>query len=241
MIQEHDPILFNKLLAALPQSLLESLKPDLEWTDLPMGQILYSSNSRMEYAYFPTSGICSVIAENLTGIQTETGLIGRDGFVGIPLIHYVDSAPMKVIVQAGGRGLKITRAKLMVAIAEFPELHIILLQFAHIFEVQVAQTALSNGHFKINQRLARWLLMCHDRVDSNDFPMTHRFLSVMLAVRRASITEALSYLESTKAIRALRGRIVILNRKLLEEMAEAAYGVPEREYQRLLKLAPHKS
>jgi CRP-like cAMP-binding protein len=235
MHQKHNPMHFNKLLASLSQQELEALEPSLEWTELPMQQVLYSSHQPIEFAYFPTSGICSVIAENETGTQSETGLIGRDGFVGIPIIHYVDSAPLKIIVQAGGRGLKISRDKLLEAISNNQRFHIILLQYAHVFAVQVSQTALSNGHFKINQRLARWLLMCHDRVDANEFPMTHKFLSVMLAVRRASITEALSYLESKNAIRALRGRIVVLNRTLLEEIAEGAYGVSEKEYERLLK------
>ncbi len=130
--------------------------------------------------------------------------------------------------------MKISRDKLLDAISINQRLHIILLQYAHVFAVQVSQTALSNRHFKINQILARWLLMCQDTVDANKFPKTHEFLSVMLAVRRASITEALSYLESKKAIRALRGQIVIASRKELEEIADSAYGVLEREYKHLL-------
>jgi CRP-like cAMP-binding protein len=108
------------------------------------------------------------------------------------------------------------------------------LRFAHTFNVQVSQTAVANGHYTINQRLARWLLMCQDRADSHEFPMTHKFLSIMLGVRRAGITDSLNSLEGKKAIRALRSRIVVLNRAVLEEIARAAYGIPEREYRRLI-------
>jgi CRP-like cAMP-binding protein len=181
------------------------------------------------------SGICSIIAQNEQGVQIETGLIGREGFVGTSLVLFVDSAPSRVIVQAGGRAARISRISLQKAIEKSPSLLKTLLRFAHIFHVQVSQTAIANGHNTINQRLARWLLMCQDRADSREFPMTHKFLAIMLAVRRAGITDALSVLEEKKAVRAMRGRIVILNRAILEEMAGAAYGVPEREYSRVLK------
>jgi CRP-like cAMP-binding protein len=199
-----------------------------------IGDVLHEAHKQVEYAYFPTSGICSVIAEGADGVQIETGLIGREGFVGISIILFVDSAPSQVMVQAEGRALRISRAKLLNAIRKSPSLSATLLRFAHTFTVQIAQTALSNGHFTIHQRLARWLLMCQDRVDSHEFPMTHKFLAIMLAVRRAGITDALNYLEGKKAIRAMRGRIVILNRAALEEMAGGSYGVPEQEYKRLL-------
>jgi CRP-like cAMP-binding protein len=224
----------NNLLGALAKSDFELLKSKLEWTDLAMGAVLYAPRKQVEYAYFPISGICSVIAEGADGVQIETGLIGREGFVGIPIVLFADSTPSQVIVQAEGRALRISRARLLNAIRKSPSLSAVLLRFAHTFNVQVSQTALSNGHFTISQRLARWLLMCQDRVDSHEFPMTHKFLAIMLAVRRAGITDALNYLEGKKAIRAMRGRIAILNRATLEEMAGGSYGVPEQEYKRLL-------
>jgi CRP-like cAMP-binding protein len=224
----------NTLLGVLVKSDLELLRQKLEWTELPLGRVLYEVNGKVDYAYFPTSGICSVIAQNAEGVQIETGLIGREGFVGIPIVLFVDSGPSQVVVQAEGRALRISRAKLLNAIRKSPSLSAMLLRFAHTFNVQISQTALSNGHFTIHQRLARWLLMCQDRVDSHEFPMTHKFLAVMLAVRRAGITDALNYLEGKKAIRAMRGRIIILNRAILEHMAGGAYGVPEQEYKRLL-------
>jgi CRP-like cAMP-binding protein len=224
----------NTLLASLAKSDFELLKPKLEWTDLNIGELLYEAHRPVDYSYFPTSGICSVIALNAEGVQIETGLIGREGFVGIPIILFADSAPSQIVVQASGRALRITRGRLLKAIQESPLLHKVLLRFSHTFSVQIAQTAVANGRNKITERLARWLLMCQDRVDSHEFPMTHKFLANMLAVRRAGITDALSVLEGKKCIRALRGRILITDRKCLEEIAGAAYGVPEREYKRLI-------
>jgi CRP-like cAMP-binding protein len=224
----------NHLFASLAEADFELLSPHLEVVDLPMGTVLNEAHEPTEYAYFPISGICSIIAQNADGIQIETGLIGREGFVGIPIVHYVDSTPSKVVVQAQGRALRISKANLLDTIGRSQSLMPRLLRFAHTFSVQVSQTALANGYFTINQRLARWLLMCQDRVDGQEFPMTHRFLAVMLAVRRAGITDALNYIEGEKAIRALRGRIIILNRSILEKIAGGAYGVPEEEYRRLI-------
>jgi CRP-like cAMP-binding protein len=225
----------NTLLGALPKSDFALLKPMLEGRDLAMGEVLQEPNKQLEYAYFPLTGICSVIAENVVGgSQAETGLIGREGFVGIPIVLFADSSPSKVMVQAAGRALRINRTKLLNAVKKSHSLQATLLRFAHTFNEQVSQTAVANGRNTINQRLARWLLMCQDRVDSHEFPMTHKFLSMMLAVRRAGITEALNFLEGKKSIRAMRGRVVILNRSVLEEIAGAAYGIPEREYRRLI-------
>ena len=109
-----------------------------------------------------------------------------------------------------------------------------LLRFAHVFEVQMSQTALANGSFTIERRLARWLLMCQDRVGHPEFLITHEFLSIMLAVRRSGVTVALQKLEGKKIIKSTRARIEILNRKALLQLAESAYGVPEAEYRRLI-------
>lgn len=224
----------NHLLATLTPSDLQLLNPKFDWVDLTLGKTLCEANQNAEYAYFPVSGICSVIAENMNGLQIETGLIGKDGFVGIPIVLYADRTPSQVIVQASGRAARIGRESLLAAVNKSETLRIALLRYTHVFSVQISQTALANGSFNINQRLSRWLLMCQDRVESPEFPMTHRFLAVMLAVRRAGITEALNYLEGRNAIKALRGRVVVLNRLLLEEIANGAYGMPEQEYKRLL-------
>ena len=224
----------NMLLAKLAKADAELLQPLLEHIDLKVGEELYQVGQPLDYAYFPLAGICSIIAENAEEVRIETGLIGREGFVGIPVIHYAEKAPSTALMQADGRALRLKASQLLSAFQSSPSLHKLLLQFAHIFSVQVAQTAIANGHNTLDERLSRWLLMCQDRADSKEFPMTHEFLSHMLAVRRAGITEALNDLEGKKAIRALRGRVIITNRSTLEELAGGAYGVPEKEYQRLI-------
>jgi CRP-like cAMP-binding protein len=224
----------NALLDKMAKADAELLKPFLEPIDLQLGEELYEAHQPLDYAYFLLSGICLIIAENGEGVRIETGLIGREGLIGIPVIHYAKKAPSTALLQAEGRALRLEASQLLSAFQSSPSLSKPLLQFAHVFSVQVAQTAISNGHNTINQRLSRWLLMCQDRADSPDFPMTHQFLSNMLAVRRAGITDALNDLEGKKAIKALRGRVVIVNRSILEEIAGGAYGVPEKEYERLI-------
>jgi CRP-like cAMP-binding protein len=178
----------NMLLAGLSKSDAELLRPSLENFDLKLGEELYSANQRIEYAYFPLSGICSVIAENAEGVRIETGLIGREGFVGIPIVLFAEKAPSRVMVQAEGRALRISSAKLIDAINKSPSLHKLLLQYAHVFYVQVTQTAISNGHDTIQQRVARWFLMCQDRAEAPEFPMTHQFLSKMINVRALALS-----------------------------------------------------
>jgi CRP-like cAMP-binding protein len=223
----------NSLLHALAKADAELLLPKFECVDLKIGEKLYTAHDPVEYAHFPLSGICSVIAKNEGG-KIETGIIGREGFIGIPIVLFVESAASEVVVLAEGSALRISRLKLLNAIQKSPSLNKLLLRFAHVFSVQVAQTALANGHNTISERLARWLLMCQDRAESREFPMTHQFLSVMLAVRRAGITEALNDLEGKKVIRATRGHIIILNRTILKQIAGAAYGTPEEEYKRVM-------
>jgi CRP-like cAMP-binding protein len=137
-------------------------------------------------------------------------------------------------MQAEGRAFRLSSPQLLSVIQASPSLHKLLLQFSYVFSVQVSQTAIANGHNTIDVRLARWLLMCQDRADSPEFPMTHEFLSHMLAVRRAGITDALNLLEAKKCIRAMRARILITDRKCLEAIAGGSYGIPEAEYRRLL-------
>lgn len=226
----------NRLLAQLPKADFDALAPGLELIDLPAKKILHEPNEPVEHAYFPTAGICSVIAENAEGVRSETGVIGKEGFVGIPIVLFAGSTPAQVVVQVDGRGLRMAKEGLQSAMSKSPALLSILLRFTHIFSVQTSQTAVANSHYTINQRLARWLLMCQDRTNSHGFTMTHDFISIMLAVRRSGVTEALNELEGLGIVRTTRAHISIVKRRLLEEIAGGAYGVPEQEYRRLI---PH--
>jgi len=224
----------NRLLASLRKADFALLAPKLQWVDLKIRDSLYGPNQEIEYAYFPTAGICSVIAENAAGVRAETGVVGKEGFVGTAIVLFAGSAPSHAIVQMEGRSLRIRKNDLEKALAKIPALRAVLLRFIHVFSVQIAQTAVTNGHNTITQRLARWMLMYQDRADAPEFTVTHEFLAIMLAVRRSGVTEAVNDLEGRDLIRATRGRIAILNRSGLMAIAGGAYGVPEKEYKRLL-------
>ncbi|WP_159979165.1 MULTISPECIES: Crp/Fnr family transcriptional regulator [unclassified Novosphingobium] len=169
------------------------------------------------------------------GVQSiEVGISGRDGVIGMPLVLDSDRSPHRVFMQVGGEGFRIAAEPLQDAIDQSPSLRKLLLRYVQAFSVQQAYTALSNAIHTIEERLARWLLMTHDRQDSDDIALTHEFMSLMLAVRRPSVTIALHSLEGLGFIKASRGLVVIRSRNDLEEFAGMAYGIPEAEYKRLI-------
>ena len=224
----------NLLLASLPAVHRKALAVDLERVDLHFKEVICKPNARDSYAYFPVQGVCSVIAVNPDKIEIETGVIGREGFIGTWMVLYSDHSPYEVVVQAKGRALRVPRAKLLETFEALPLVRMTLLRFVHTFNLQTAHTALANGYCTIEQRLARWILMSQDRLCSIDMPITHEFLARMLAVRRSGITDALHILEGKNAIRSTRGNVHIKDRSALEIIAKGAYGFPEAEYERLL-------
>lgn len=224
----------NFLLAAFPADQLEILEPSFTRVAINLRDRLTVPFEPEEFAYFPLSGICSVIVVTLDGVRIETGLIGREGFLGSSIALFADRVPYEIITQADGHALRISRADLALAIERSPALHAVLLRFVHTFTLQASHTALANGRCTIEERLARWMLMCQDRTGSADLQLTHEFLSVMLAVRRSGITDAIHVLEGKRLLHATRGHLRVLNRAGLEEIAGGAYGVPEAEYERLL-------
>jgi CRP-like cAMP-binding protein len=145
-----------------------------------------------------------------------------------------DTAPNRIIIQVAGSGHRIGRAALIEAMDRSPSLRALLIRYVQALNVQTVFTALSNAVHPIEERLARWLLMCHDRIDGDEIGLTHEFMSVMLAVRRPSVTTALHVLEGNHFIRSERGWVTICDRKGLEEFAQDAYGKPEAEYDRLI-------
>lgn len=224
----------NLLLQSLPEDELAALQPHFERVELKLGQILADPKTPIEHVFFPIDGICSVIAVNNNGIHIEAGLIGREGFHGASVLLRVDHSAYQVIVQGAGRALKISVKNLIAATRTCETLNTVLLRFLHTFHLQTAHTSLANGHYKVEQRLARWLLMYQDRLGAVQIPITHEFLSLMLAVRRSSVTEALHLLEGKHVIRSTRGQVKIVSRAGLEEVAAGSYGTPEEEYERLI-------
>jgi CRP-like cAMP-binding protein len=226
----------NRLLAALSPADVSLLEPQLEPIPLPVRTCLAEPNRSIEHVYFLEQGIASVVASTPLGRRIEVGIIGREGLTAPCVLLGADRSPHECFVQTPGAGLQILADDLRRALAASASLHQHLLRFVQAFMVQIGQTALSNGSCTLEQRLARWLLMCHDRVDGNGLATTHEFLSLMLSVRRPGVTVALQTLEERGLISAKRGQVTVLDRAGLEAVAGDSYGLCEAEYGRLIGL-----
>jgi CRP-like cAMP-binding protein len=224
----------NLLLSALSASDLRLLQAHLEPVTLALGQVLEQPDKRVDAVYFPEAGFASVVAVQSDDTKVEVGLVGREGMTGATIVLGNHRAPHSTYIQAAGRGQCIKAIELRKAMQASASLQGLLLKYVQVFMVQTAHTAVANARAKIEQRLARWILMAHDRLNGTSLPLTHEFLSLMLGVRRAGVTEALQALEGLKLIRSGRGQIVVLNRKGIERKAGDAYGAPEAEHRRLI-------
>jgi CRP-like cAMP-binding protein len=228
------PRFTNRLLQALKPADLALLKPGLEPIALHLRDDLEIPKKRIEHVYFPTTGIVSVVAVQPKGVAIEIGLVGREGMTGAAVVLGTGTSPHATYIQAAGTGERIAANELTKAMNASETLHKTMLAFVQVFMLQTAHTAVANAHAKLHERLARWLLMAHDRIPRSDLPLTHEFLSLMLGVRRAGVTEALHVLEDKRMIRCSRGTIAVLDRKAIEKVAGGFYGAPEAEYRRLV-------
>jgi len=224
----------NTLLRRLPEASLQRLAARLERVDLLRSHQLSSPHQPMEHAYFFESGIASVVIRSPEGQHSEIGIIGRDGMCPVSAILDADADPFSIHMQMPGQAYRIPVADLKAVLAQDREVHRLLARYTQALAVQQAYTALSNAVHHIDERLARWILMCHDRVDGSDISLTHEFMSIMLAVRRPSVTTALHVLEGKKLIYSERGVVSVRNRAGLEAFARDAYGECEKEYERLI-------
>jgi hypothetical protein len=173
----------------------------------------------------------------ITGVEgsdaIETGLIGREGMTE-QVAAEGDQSVLRCIVQLEGSALAIEASHYVAWVSEHPAVLKLLNRYLRYMAVQLSFTALSHGSFNVEERLCRWLMMCFDRSDGEDLPLVHQFISLMLGVRRSGVTAALNVVEGHGAIKATRGRIHLQDRAKLEELTAGSYGVPEREYERLL-------
>jgi CRP-like cAMP-binding protein len=224
----------NRLLAALTAADLDLMRPHLEPVTLGLRQEMEKPNRRIDHVYFPDIGIASVVAEQSNDTRVEVGLIGCEGMSGTAVVLGNDRSPHSTYIQVAGEGQRIAAAKLREMMNASDSLRTVFLRYVQVFMVQTAHTAITNARAKLDARLARWILMAHDRVRDNTLPLTHEFLSLMLGVRRAGVTEALHSLQSQELIRSGRGEIVVLNRKGIERTAGESYGTPEAEFRRLI-------
>lgn len=220
----------NRLLMKLSPERLETIGPFLEESELKHRQYISRAGEPIDHVYFVESGLLSIVAPGGNGRQAEVGLVGFEGMSGVPTLIGLECWPFETFVQRPGMALRIRRADLLSAVDRDGELKTTLLKFMHVMLVQTAYTAFANAHGRLEERLARWLLMYHDRIDGNELPLVHEFLAVMLAVRRPGVTEALHILEGKGQIRSTRGKVTILDRSGLIETAGGYYGQPEAEY-----------
>lgn len=222
----------NRILSRISAPDLALLSPYLKHIDLPLRKRLEIRNKPIDYVYFPESGFASVVA-NGAGRNIEVGLIGREGMTGLAVVMGTDRTPQETFIQNAGKGSRILVSSFRQAIEKSRTLQSACLLYAHAFAVQTTYTAIANGRSKIEERLARWLLMARDRLDTDDLSLTHEFLSMMLGVRRPGVTIALQLLVQAGLIQVRRGIITIIDRDGLVDASGGAYGVPEAEFQRL--------
>lgn len=234
MLQTSHKSVANKLIAALTTEEYERLIPKMESITLHFKQFLYLPNEPIEYVYFPNSGIISLLTVLGDGGLVEVATVGNEGMIGTPILLEVDRIPAETVVQVPGDGL---RMKVNVFRREVPPgspFHKLLLRYTQTLMNQIMQTGGCNRLHKVEERCCRWLLLTHDRVDSDEFPITQEFLSQMLGVRRASVSEVAATLQKAGLIRYHRGKMTILDRQGLEAGSCECYQVFKEEYKRLL-------
>ncbi|HEV2881220.1 MAG TPA: Crp/Fnr family transcriptional regulator [Pyrinomonadaceae bacterium] len=224
----------NRILSSLPAEDLQRLSPHLEPVKLRIGQILYEAGGKIDYVYFPLNSMASLISQLSDGSSIEIGVVGYEGMVGIYAVLGVDKTPHEGMVQIPGDAL---RVKTSVVVDEFKRggaLHDLLLRYLQMLLLQTGQIAACNRLHTIGERLARWLLMSHDRCVCDDLPFTHDFLAIMLGIRRAGVTEAAIILQTEEFIRYRRGHITILDRAGLEDFSCECYRIVKDEFDRLI-------
>ncbi len=227
----------NELLKSLDASDLALLSPHLEFVTLDIPYQIEKAHVPVDFVIFLESGLASIVARLSGGRDIEVGIAGREGMTGAAIVLGGEQSPNMTFMQVSGTGYRITSAALQAAIDTSATLRAKLLAYVQAFLAQMSSTVLANGHAKLEERLARWLLMVHDRMDGNTISLTHEFLAVMLGVRRPGITVALHILEGKGLVRANRGQITIISRRGLMEEANGSYGAAEEEYRRLLGVA----
>jgi CRP-like cAMP-binding protein len=225
----------NYILNALPEEDFNRLLPDLTPVKLPHGQILYRPDEPIEYVYFPNNSVLSVVAITADGQSVESGVIGREGMAGVNVLMGVDSMPNENIIQLADGALRMSTAAVRREFKRGGALHDLLLRFMHALMIQIGQTTLCNRLHSTDQRLSRWLLICHDRSETNEMKLTQEFLAIMLGADRARVTMSAIALQSAGYIKYSRGNIVVTDREGLEDFTCACYQLVKQEYDRFQK------
>ena len=224
----------NCLLRLLSRDEHIRLGPSMQPTTLTLGRVLYESGGRLDHVYFPTSAVVSCLYTMRDGSTAEMALVGNDGLIGIASFLGGETTPHRGVVQIGGSALRISARVLQAEFARGGQLQHVLLRYTQALITQISQTAVCNRLHSVEQRLCRWLLLCHDRVPGPEILMTQEFLANMLGGRRESVTVAAGHLQDAGLIHYSRGHITLVDRKRLEATVCECYQIVEDELDRLL-------
>lgn len=221
-------VVHNKILLAMPESEYRTIRPHLEFLNLPHHRTLHEPNQPLKFLHFVNEGLISLVVTLKTGKTVEAGIVGNEGVAGVPAIAGMLRSPLREIVQIGGNGFRVRANALQKVLASMPQFGHILGRFVMVLGMQVAQTAACNRVHEIEQRLARWLLMAHNRIHSGRLPITHDFLATMLGTDRPSVTLAAGNLQRLKLIEYTRGVVRVLDLNKLEQFACECYGAIQK-------------
>ena len=220
----------NHLLGALPRKDYQKLLPALEPVKLAFGEILYESHAQIRHVYFPIDCFVSMLTTVDAGRAAEVGLIGSEGMIGIPMALGVAVSPFRAVVQGGGTAMRLKTVDFRRNFSNSHALKREVFLFTHLLMIQVAQTAACNRFHVVTQRMARWMLMTRDRVNSNEFRITQEFLALMLGVRRVGVSAAMCRLRERKLIVYRRGTITILDHEGLVAASCVCYKTVKDTY-----------
>jgi CRP-like cAMP-binding protein len=224
----------NHLLAMLPREEYERILPHLGHVSFKLGEVVYESGGLMSYVYFPTNAIISLLYMMENGASAEIGMVGKEGLVGIALFMGGNTMPNRAVVQSAGGAFRMKAKVLQDEFARGGPFQRLLLRYTQALITQMSQTAVCNRLHTIEQQLCRWLLLSHDRLDSDELVMTQELIANMLGVRREGVTAAAGRFQEQGLISYVRGRIQILDRRGLEAAVCECYKVVKDEYDRLL-------
>ena len=223
----------NHLLAAFPDGVRERTSPQLKLVELRLGDVIYESGQSVEYVYFPTSSIISMLYVLENGASAEIAVVGFEGMVGVAVFMGGESTPNRAVVQSAGAAYRMPAAELTGVFNAHHEVRVLMLRFTQALISQMSQTAVCNRHHSIDQQLCRWLLLSLDRLGGKRLNMTQELIANMLGVRREGVTEAAGKLQNLGVIEYHRGHITVIDRRALEALSCECYAVVKRETERL--------
>jgi CRP-like cAMP-binding protein len=225
----------NNLLDSLAPEEFSYVLPHLERIPMPVRLRLYEPGKLIDFVYFPDDGMASIVATLEGRASVEIGLAGKEGFIGVPIMLQADSSPHEVFIQVAGSGFRMKASAMRSAIERSSVFRNLLFRYVQYYLLQISQTAACNARHSVEGRLARWLLMAHDRVGGTHdaMPLTHEFLAMMLGVQRPGVSIAAGALQNAGLIRYTRGRVVVVDRDALDDVCCVCHRVLDDAYKRL--------